>query len=226
MELNYSDPKYQEAMRLYLSGEWTEAQSAFLELSKTYTDSPFIMLVLGNISYSIGELERSVELYNEAIRLNPKYGIAYYKLGVCYYRMGKLDDALGSFKEVIDLGSQSHAMASYFVGLIHFFMGNDDTAEQGFTQFRKTSPESMIADYYLAQIKIKRKKYAEALELLGELADATPHFAEVHYLLGVAHHGLHNNTEAVKSLQTALEMNPDDDRARTKLMLLTDVQWP
>jgi tetratricopeptide (TPR) repeat protein len=226
MELNYSDPKYQEAMRLYLSGEWTEAQSAFFELSKTYTDSPFIMLVLGNISYSIGELERSVELYNEAIRLNPKYGIAYYKLGVCYYRMGKLDDALSSFKEVIDLGSQSHAMASYFVGLIHFFMGNDDTAEQGFAHFRKTSPESMIANYYLAQIKIKRKKYDEALELLGELADATPHFAEVHYLLGVAHHGLHNNTEAIKSLQTALEMNPDDDRARTKLMLLTDVQWP
>jgi len=226
MELNYSDPKYQEAMRLYLSGEWSEAQTAFLELSETYSESPFILLVLGNINYSIGQLERSVELYNEAIRINPKYGIAYYKLGVCYYRMGKLDDALGAFQQVIELGSQSHAMASYFVGLIHFFMGNDDKAETGFSAFRETSPESMIANYYLAQLKIKRKKYTEALELLRELADATPHFAEVHYLLGVAHYGMHNNTEAIKSLQTALEMNPEDERARTKLTLLTDVEWP
>jgi tetratricopeptide (TPR) repeat protein len=226
MELNYSDPNYQEAMRLYLSGDWSEAQSAFLELSKTYTESPFILMVLGNINYSIGQLDRSVELYNESIRLDSKYGIAYYKLGVCYYRMGKLDEALSAFSKVIDLKSQSHAMASYFVGLIHFFMGNDDKAEKGFAGFRKTSPESMIANYYLAQIKIKRKKYDDALELLGELSEATPHFAEVHYLLGVAHYGVHNNTEAIKSLQKALEMNPEDERARTKLMLLTDVQWP
>ena len=226
MELNYSDPKYQEAMRLYLSGDWKGAQSAFLELSKTYSDSPFILLVLGNINYSLGNLDRAVELYNEAIRLNPEYGIAYYKLGVCLYRMGKLDDALSAFSQILELKSQSHAMASYFVGLIHFFMGNDEEAESGFSAFRKTSPESMIANYYLAQIKLKRKKYKEALELLGELAEATPHFAEVHYLLGVAHQGMHNNTEAIKSLQTALEMNPEDDRARTKLTLLTDVEWP
>ncbi|MFP4011675.1 MAG: tetratricopeptide repeat protein [Spirochaetaceae bacterium] len=226
MELNYSDPKYQEAMRLYLSGEWSEAQQAFLTLSESYPESPFILLVLGNINYSLGNLERSVELYNEAVRLNPDYGIAYYKLGVCYYRMGKLDDALQAFSTVIELRSQSHAMASYFVGLIHFFMGNDDEAEQGFAAFREVSPESMIANYYLAQIKIKRKKYDEALALLGELAETTPHFAEVYYLLGVAHQGKHNNTEAIKSLRTALEMNPEDERARTKLMLLTDVQWP
>ena len=226
MELNYSDPNYQEAMRLYLSGDWSAAQSAFLELSKTYTESPFILMVLGNINYSIGQLDRAVELYNESIRLDPKYGIAYYKLGVCYYRMGRLDEALRAFSKVMELKSQSHAMASYFVGLIHFFMGNDDKAEEGFSAFRKTSPESMIANYYLAQIKIKRKKHEDALGLLGELAEATPQFAEVHYLLGVAHHGVHNNSEAIKSLQRALEMNPDDERARTKLMLLTDVQWP
>ncbi|MFO8064236.1 MAG: tetratricopeptide repeat protein [Spirochaetota bacterium] len=226
MELNYSDPNYQEAMRLYLSGEWSEAQAAFTELSKTYTESPFILLVLGNIDYSLGELERSVELYNEAIRINPEYGIAYYKLGVCYYRMGLLDEALKAFSQVLEMKSQSHAMASYFVGLIHFFMGNDEEAEKGFASFHEKSPESMIANYYLAQIKLKRKRYKEALSLLNELAETTPQFAEVYYLLGVANQGLHNNTDAIKNLQTALKMNPDDERVKTKLTLLTDVQWP
>lgn len=226
MELNYSDPKYQEAMRLYLSGEWNEAQAAFSELSKTYTDSPFVFMVLGNIDYSLGELERSVELYNEAIRINPQYGIAYYKLGVCYYRMGRLDEALKAFSQVMEMKSQSHAMASYFVGLIHFFMGNDEEAEKGFASFHEKSPESMIANYYLAQIKLKRKRYKEALSLLTELAETTPQFAEVYYLLGVANQGLHNNVEAIKNLQTALEMSPDDERVKTKLTLLTDVQWP
>lgn len=226
MELNYSDPNYQEAMRLYLSGEWNEAQAAFTELSKTYTESSFIWLVLGNIDYSLGQLERSVQNYNEAIRLNPEYGIAYYKLGVCYYRMGRLDEALKAFSDLMEMKSQSHAMAGYFVGLIHFFMGNDEEAEKGFTSFHKSSPESMIANYYLAQIKLKRKRYQEALSLLTELAETTPQFAEVYYLLGVANQGLHNNTEAIRSLRTALEINPDDERAKRKLTLLTDVEWP
>jgi tetratricopeptide (TPR) repeat protein len=106
------------------------------------------------------------------------------------------------------------------------FLGNDAEAEKAFDGFRKQSPESHIADFYLAHLKIKQQEFKEALELLTELAKRTPNFAEVHYLLGAAHYGLHNNTQAINAFRRSIDLNPDDERARNKLMLLTEVQWP
>jgi tetratricopeptide (TPR) repeat protein len=219
------DERYITAMGYYLSGQWVEAETAFEALDGQFPDEAFIKLLRGNIDYSRGNLDSAVARYREAIAIKPT-GNVYYKLGVCLYRMGHLNEALEAFENVVGMGSQSHAMASYFVGLINLFLGEDDDASAAFDSFHKASPESMIANFYLAQLKIKRKEFTDALQLLNELVQQTPQFAEVHYMLGTVHYGLHNNTEAIKCFQRALEINPADERSKTKLTLLTDVQWP
>ena len=222
----YSDQDYIKAMSYFLAGEWGEAHKAFAELDTKYAEEPYIKLIRGNIDYSRGDLDEAVEHYHAAISLNPTYGNAYYKLGVCCYRMGQLDKALEAFQKVVEMKDQSHAMASYFVGLIDLFLGRDQAATEAFEKFHKMSPESRIANFYLAHMKIRQKEFSDALELLRDLVEATPDFAEVHYMLGVAHYGLHNNTDAVKCFQKALEINPEDERSRSKLALITEVQWP
>ena len=219
------DQRYIEAMGYYLSGQWVEAEAAFEALDRQFPDETYIKLLRGNIDYSRGNLDTAVTRYREAIAIKPT-GNVYYKLGVCLYRMGHLNDALEAFENVVGMGSQSHAMGSYFVGLINLFLGEDDAASKAFDSFHKASPESMIANFYLAQLKIKRKEFSEALELLNDLVEQTPQFAEVHYMLGTVHYGLHDNTEAIKCFQRALDINPADERSKTKLTLLTDVQWP
>ncbi len=226
MQKYHQDERYLKAMEYYLAGQWNEASEAFAALVVEYPKESFLQLLQGNISYSRGNLDQAVEEYQAAIEARPDFGNAYYKLGVCLYRMGRLKKALEAFKKVVELGDQSHAMASYFVGLIYFFLGDDESARDAFDSFRKLSPESMIANFYLAQLRIKHKEFQAALELLNELVDVTPHFAEVHYMLGTVHYGLHNNTEAIQCFQRALELNPEDERTKTKLTLLTDVQWP
>ena len=226
MALNQSDPAYSRAMTHYLGGQWDAARTAFLKLSEQYPDDTFVLLLLGNIHYSLGDLEEAVSTYNRATSINREFGIAYYKLGVCHYRMGRLERALEAFNAVIEMKSQSHAMASYFVGLINLFLGRDHDAEVAFERFRSQSKESLIANFYIAQLKIKQKQFSEALPLLEELVTENSGFAEVHYMLGVVQYGLHNNTEAIKSFRRALEINPADERSKTKLTLLTDVQWP
>jgi len=220
------DERYINAMGFYLSGKWEEADTAFVEVDEAFPEESFIKVLRGNICYSRGKLDEAVEHYREAIRIKPGFGNAYYKLGVCLYRMGQLTQALEAFTAVTTSGSQSHAMASYFVGLINLFIGEDQDAAAAFAEFHGLSPESRIANFYLAQLRIKQKQFAEALELLNELVQETPNFAEVHYMLGTVHFGLHNNTEAIKCFQRALEINPKDERSKTKLTLLTDVQWP
>ncbi|MFW6215508.1 MAG: tetratricopeptide repeat protein [Alkalispirochaetaceae bacterium] len=226
MKAFYSDSDYITAMSHFLAGDWAEAETAFAALDEKHRNEPYLKLLRGNIDYSRGNLDEAVEQYNAAVELNPEYGNAYYKLGVCYYRMGQLDKALDAFRKVVEIKDQSHAMASYFVGLIELFLGRDRQAGEAFEIFHEMSPESRIANFYLAQMKIRQKEFREAKELLEELLEATPGFAEVHYMLGVTHYGLHNNTEAVRCFQKALEINPEDERSKSKLALITEVQWP
>ncbi len=224
-ELNQTDPAYVAAMTLYMNGQWQEAEQAFEKLLGEFPDNAFIMLNLAQVYYSLGRLDEAIEMNKKALEANPELGIAYYRLGVCYFRAGRLVRALEAFNSVVESKSQSHAMARYFVGLINFFLGNDDTADEAFANFRGISKESMIANFFQAQIKLKQNKHQEALDLLKELAVETPKFSEVHYMMGQALYGLHQNTEAIRCFQKVLEINPDDNRAKTKLTLMTDMDW-
>jgi len=145
---------------------------------------------------------------------------------VSLYRLGRLEDSLRSFSTLMSMHGKTHAMASYFFGLINQFLGNDEEAEKGFAVLRKESKESLIANYYLAQLKIKHHRYAEALDLLQELLAATPNLAEVHYQKGVVFMGLHKNMDAIAAFRKTLDLNPGDKRARANLDLLTDVPEP
>ena len=226
MKLNQTDPDYIKAMQLYMASDFSHAREAFRALKDKYEPSPVIHLHLGDVEYSMGNLDQAAEIYQEAIALQPDFGLAFYKAGVCLHRSGKLEQALKCFERVIELKNQSHAMAAYFVGLINLFLGRDEAAIEGFSHLRRESRESRIANYYLAQLRIKRNEFPEALELLQELAEQTPHFAEVHYLLGVVNYRLHKITDAIQCFRKSLELDPKDERSRSRLMQLTDVQWP
>ena len=224
-KLNQSDPEYINAMSFYMQGKWNEAENAFLDLQKAYPESDVVQLNLGNIYYSLGDLNKSIVFYEQALELQPDWGIGFYKLGVTYFRAGRLVKALEAFNKVLELKNQSHAMASYFVGLINFFLGRDEVAESTFGQFHDIAPESMIANFFLAQIKIKKNEYEDAVELLTELLAETPNLSEGHYMLGQAYYGLHKNADAIQAFRRVLEINPEDQRAKTKLTLMTDIEW-
>jgi tetratricopeptide (TPR) repeat protein len=221
-----SQPEVAEAMRLHLLGDRQGAGVAFEKLLAKDPKNYFYHYLLGEAKYATGLLDEAVGHYAAAIALKQDFGIAFYKMGVCHYRMGQLEKSLESFSTLLKMKGQGHVMASYFFGLINEFLGNDEEAEEGFRILRGASRQSLIANYYLAQLKLKQNKYQEALELLEELLQATPHLAEAHYLKGMVFMGLHKNMEAIGSFRKTLELNPNDKRARGNLEMLTEVPEP
>ena len=217
MEPYRSRPEYIAGMMAYLTGERSEARKAIEDLIEKYPKDSSLYLLLGNIKYTLGLLSESAAHYEKALELEPGFSQAYFKLGVCNVRMGKLNEALAAFKRNVLCGGQGHIMSYYWMGLINNFLGNDEKALEAFTVLRRESKESLLANFFLAQLLMKRNEHQKALELLQELLTLTPDFAEVHYLIGLAHAGMYNTFEAMQSFRKTLELNPDDKRARVSL---------
>lgn len=222
MSLDLSNPEYSRAIELYLSGDRNEAKRAIQELLRSRKDDHCLLLLLADTVYSLGHLSEAIDYYKKALEIKPDIGNAYYRLGVCYYRAGRLKEGLQAFTRVLELGDQSHAMASYYVGLINYLLGNYSAAVDSFSNLREVSPESLISNFYLSQLKMRQHDFDEALELLKQLEAVTPDVAEVYYLLGTVHFRLHNTNDAMKSYRRTLELNPNDVRARSVIELMVD----
>ena len=52
----------------------------------------------------LGQYERAIQDYDEAIRLNPQYVYAYNNRGLTYQSLGKVEEAERDFQKAKELG--------------------------------------------------------------------------------------------------------------------------
>jgi tetratricopeptide (TPR) repeat protein len=209
-------------MRTYMDGDREKSLKTLGDLLEKNPSDASLHVLLGNLLYSHGTLGKSAEHYEQALKLAPEMYHAWYRLGVCYVRMGKLSEALRAFMKNMEAEHGTHVMSFYWIGLINNFLGNDEKALEAFSILRRESEESLLANLFLAQLYMKRNEHAKALPLLEELVKMSPEFAEAHYLIGEAYAGLYKNFEAIQSFRKAVELNPDDKRAKMMLDRYTE----
>ncbi len=222
MDSFHSGPEFISGMRTYMGGDREKSLQALGDLLQKSPGDASLHVLIGNLLYSQGSLAKSAEHYQTALKLAPSMCQAWYKLGVCYVRMGKLDEARKAFQRNVEAECGTHVMSYYWMGLINNFMGDDEKAQEAFSVLRRESPESLLANYFLAQLHMKRNEHARAIELLEELLRVSPDFAEAHFLLGEAYAGLYKNFDAIRCFRRAVELNPQDKRARMMLEHYTE----
>jgi tetratricopeptide (TPR) repeat protein len=222
MESTHREAEFISGMRTAMAGDRDKALRALTDQLEKNPNDASLNVLLGNLHYSHGTLSVSAEYYEKALKLAPEMRQTWYKLGVCYVRMGKLAEALRAFTKNVETQRDTHVMSYYWMGLINNFIGNDEKALEAFSVLRRESEESLLANFFLAQLHMKRNDHAKALPLLEELVKMSPDFAEAHFLMGQAYAGLYRNFEAIQSFRRAVEINPQDKRARMMLDRYTD----
>ena len=222
MKFIKDDPAFTEAMEELLMGDQAVAKDSFLRLEERYPDDEHITYHLAIIFYGIGDLEKSIEYCKKTVELREDSGNAHYRMGVCYFRMGKFAEAFKEFKLSTQIEGSRQAMVYYYMGLISMYVGEDDDAIDYFGQLRQASPQTKMALFLEGQLRIKKRAFEPAAELLKEFLEDSPDFAEAHHLLGVAYMGLHKNMKALRSFSRALELDPDDKRSARAVDRLTD----
>lgn len=146
---------------------------------------------LANVLVAGKQFDEAIRQYNEAIKINEKYGPALVGLGIAYWQSDNKIKALNTFKKEIKIaeGGASAAMDKYL--------------EQAY--------------FYQGKILLEQRSYRQAADSFKKALKIAPAMSDTYLLLGQAEKGMGKRIEALKHIKKALELNPGSVKARKEV---------
>lgn len=108
-------------------------------------------------------VEQAAAFFEKAIRVNPRYALAYFHLGTMYYEWSHFHKAIGPLKKAIELNPD---MASSYInlGMNYNLAGMYRDAEEVLRQALEIVPDQTQAHSDLGFALMQQRKHKEAIE--------------------------------------------------------------
>ena len=162
---------------------------------------------LGDVYLNLERDLEAIKYYQIAININPSFDIAYYNLGTAYYRQRKWEDAIISYQKALDLNPN---LSSIYKKLADAFYQRANAARE------------YLQDVY--RVKILDNPYE--IENYHQAIELNPKDASLYVGLGDALAADRQIDEATVAYQMALQIAPDEPRARLQLDRLQSQRLP
>jgi len=223
-----------EIEELVGAGQFDEAVEHIQELLKNIGEHPDLYVKMGDIFSQSGRGAEAIANYESAIRVQPNYLEATIKLGTHYLRNHQLALAAENFNRAIEINDE---IVDAYVGLSIA----QQLAAEPQEALRTLSLASVIQQNSTllfsetaklnAQITLRGRPTEDvATESSSVLIDdvieahksqmaSTPRSADAHYKFGILMMLTGKLSEAVKSFENAVAINPTHHRARCKMAL-------
>jgi tetratricopeptide (TPR) repeat protein len=224
---------------LIVDGQLHEAAEQLETLIEAQPDRADLLVKYADVLSMLGATAEAVSRYEDAIRICPGFLDATIKLGTCYLQMSDEYLAAQQFNRAVEINDQ---IVDAYIGLAiaQKLAGNVSgalltlslaaaidanssllLAETATLQFKTDSvvnPESHNENSSINLIENDSINLIEdVISIHQRQITHRPQNPDLHYRLGVLMMSVGKLNEAVKLLQTALELNPTYARARSKL---------
>lgn len=174
------------------------------EIERTPKDARLRMF-MGGFFNRLGRFDEALPHLLKAHELSPHKQTIAFELGNTYISTGKLPEAKALLKEAFENAPEyGGARIAYAVSAI--YSGEFDVPEKLFaptTTINNLTDERLIKAYY------DTKQYKVVIALLKLRLEADPNNVQTHISLAAAYLGSGNRSEAIISLQKAIELNPE-----------------
>ena len=115
--------------------------------------------------YDLGEWEKAITAFEEAIGIRPDSEVTYFSLGVAYSRLEIWEEALASFTRAVEL-DPDYAEAYLGIGIAFSMLGWDKVALQALEKAIRIKPKYAQAHYALGLSYLKLGDKNSALKEL------------------------------------------------------------
>jgi Tfp pilus assembly protein PilF/DNA-binding NarL/FixJ family response regulator len=200
---------------LIRKGELDEAERLASALIRENPQDVRAMNLLSRVYLKQKRFDRATQILSQADFLSPQNPERLVMIGDLFYEKGEVDLAETKYEDALDIDPDSKA-AHNGLGMVHFSRGD---AEKALECFRRCLSEDETASFFnnAAVLAIKSKKTLEALKLYetalrslqtGKLAHL------IFFNIALAFLRIDEKQQAIKSLETALQYDPQYQKAR------------
>ncbi|GAB6067968.1 PEP-CTERM system TPR-repeat protein PrsT [Methylothermus subterraneus] len=193
-----------------------QAQSALKQLAQDFPEDAEVLALQGWWAMRQRHAEEAVEYYQKALAKQPS-SILVAHLANALWRAGNKEKAIQVLEEW-NLRYPKDAQALYLRSGLYQTLGREQEARQALSEVLKISPQNPLALNDLAWL-LRKEDPKSALRYAEQAYAAAPKSAQIGDTLGVVLLANHNAERALKVLEEAATLAPEDPSIRYHLAL-------
>jgi predicted AlkP superfamily phosphohydrolase/phosphomutase/Flp pilus assembly protein TadD len=201
------------AAMLFQSGRHREAADAYAKLVKESPDNSALRTSLAGALGALGRYQDALEQLEIASRLDPLNVEAYHNRGAALERLGRKDEAIRQYRTAVRYRPQYEPSRQALVRLTGSADVNAPRTDAERRAFRLAEDAAAAA---------RRGDYGGADRLLAEAERAAPRYVLVHQYRSNVAYLAGDRPGAVRALEKALALEPDNALFRSNLARLRD----
>ena len=163
-----------------------------------------------------GSVNQEIEEWKKALSVieNERYLV---NLGGSYMELGRYQEAITTFKKVIQLNPNS-ADGYYNLGIGFARIGNYGESRKHYRMAINEDPYLLDAYTNLGGLLLGKGDYEEALEVLNSAIRINPDYFPAYYNLAVTYSRMGRAEDGIQLLRAYLERNPEDHQRVRELL--------
>ena len=167
---------------------------------------------MGNTLHKMGDVESALVSYNGAVKINPDFAEAHYRIGEVLNDQGDFDAAINSYKVAIKL-KPDYAEAYIDMGNALNDQGNLEASIDSYKRAIKIKPDYAEAYYNMGLVLYSKGNLDSAIDSYKQALQIKPDNAEAYINMGNALNDQGKLDGAIDAYNKALSLNPESSEA-------------
>lgn len=200
-----------EELKRQIAGIRTEADQERLTAQIEATDKEFLSnqkVEEGDKLYYVGEFNEAIEIFNEAIELNPYNAMAYTHRGFTYNDLNRYEQAIADLNRAIELDPQFE-LAYNNRGIAYAKCEQYERAIYDFGKTIELNPKDATTYYNRGLVYILIQQFDRALADYDKALRLDPDFADAYNNRGAIYYKLGRYDRAVADYSKVIALDPN-----------------
>jgi len=167
--LNYQKGKFDKAIVL-------------LEKAKKQNTTAEVLTNLGTVFITKGDLNKAVDVFKHALKINPKLALTHYNLGNTYKKLNDYTKAIASYRSAIEL-NPNYYDALHNIAIVYKIKDMFKEAEQAGLKAISINPNNSESQFTLAGVLLRLGKKEAAIKAYMKTLEIDPGHTTAKHLI-------------------------------------------